>query len=121
MKIALFKNMKGLIHGPDPKRISCDYTGVLKIGKTEIDIESGGSAIMPQLFYGSTGNFEASFTVKSGEKYDLGKVAVRSGWIHPPDSTTVELMELRCRADEAEDRIASLEGLFDTNALNFLI
>jgi hypothetical protein len=29
MKLTLFKNMKGLIHGNDPKRIRCDVRGVL--------------------------------------------------------------------------------------------
>ena len=41
MRIQTFKNMKGLIHGGDPKRISCDKSGVLKIGTTEIAITEG--------------------------------------------------------------------------------
>ena len=34
MKITTFNNMKGLIHGADPKRIGCDLGGILKIGTT---------------------------------------------------------------------------------------
>ena len=58
---------------------------------------------------------------EDGEDYTLEKVSVRGGWIQPPDPTTVELMELRCRADRAEERLSELEGLFDTNSLNFII
>ena len=121
MNITLFKNKKGLIHGTDPRRISCDRTGILLIGKTEIEVTSDGHAVLPMLFYGATGEFAASFTEEDGTQYDLGKVIVRGGWIQPPAPEAVELMELRVRADEAEDRLAVLEGLFDTNALNFMI
>ena len=38
MKIQLFKNQKGLIHGEDSKRIGCEQEGVLKIGAVEYDI-----------------------------------------------------------------------------------
>lgn len=125
MKITLFKNGKGLIHGDDPKRIGCDIEGVLKIGTTEVNVS--GTSIMPQLFYGVTGDYKATFT--SGDKvWELEKVAVRGGWIAPPPPTTVELMELRCRAEEAEAELEMLRGkirelgeIFDTNSLNFLI
>jgi hypothetical protein len=30
-------------------------------------------------------------------------------------------MELRCRADAAEEKLEELSNLFDTNSLNFLI
>lgn len=121
MKITLFKNKKGLLHGPDPKRIEGDISGVLKIGSAEIDVHAGTKEIMPMLFYGCTGDYPATFETAYGEPYDLGKVSVRNGWVQPPHPSTVELMELRCRADEAEDRLMALEGLFDTNSLNFLI
>jgi hypothetical protein len=121
MKITTFKNMKGLIHGSDPKRIGCDSPGVLRIGKTAINVEAGEEAIMPMLFNGSTGNYDSTFTEKGGEVYDLGKTAVKNGWIQPPHPTAVELMELRCRADRAEARIEELSNIFDTNSLNFLI
>lgn len=121
MKLTLFKNKKGLIHGPDPKRIGCETAGVLKIGKTEIKIMPGEEAIMPMLYQGSTGNYAAVFTAENGEVYNLEKVFVRIGWIQPPHPMTVELMELHCRADEAEERIEKLSGIFDTNSLNFLI
>ena len=120
MKITLFKNKKGLIHGADPKRISCPAEGILRIGRTEIDMEAGEEALMPMLFYGCSGEYEASFET-CGTVYDLGKIVLRGGWIQPPDPMAVELMELRHRTDEAEAKIAVLEGIFDTNALNFII
>ena len=128
MKIQTFNNMKGVIHGSDPKRIGCDKEGVLKIGATEINISPGADSIMPMLFHGATGNYEATFTDKHGIIYNLAKVAVRNGWILPPSETAVEIMELRCRADAAEEecdalreQIRELSEIFDTNSLNFLI
>lgn len=121
MKITIFKNKKGLIHGPDPKRIGCNRAGTLKIGTTVINISPGEDAIMPQLFNGCTGDYDATFTTSGGVVYKLEKVAVRGGWIQPPPPTTVELMELRVRADTAEERIEELSNIFDTNSLNFLI
>lgn len=121
MKITTFKNMKGLIHGGDPKRMGCDKTGVLKIGKAEINISPGEDSIMPMLFNGCSGDYEATFTTSSGVVYRLEKVAVRGGWIAPPPPATVELMELRCRADAAEEKLEELSNIFDTNSLNFLI
>lgn len=121
MKITTFKNGKGLIHGPDPKRIGSDVAGILKIGKVEVNISAGEDAIMPLLFQGCTGDYDATFTTTGGKVYNLEKVAVRDGWIKPPSPTTVELMELRCRADAAEEKIEELSNIFDTNSLNFLI
>ena len=120
MKITLFKNKKGLIHGADPKRISCPAEGILRIGRTEIDMEAGEEALMPMLFYGCSGEYEASFET-CGTVYDLGKIVLRGGWIQPPDPMAVELMELRYRTDMAEKRIEELASIFDTNSLNFLI
>ena len=128
MTITTFKNKKGMIHGKDPKRIGCATDGVLKIGNTEISVSSTGDSIMPLLFYGGTGDYNATFTDTFGRVYNLEKVAVRGGRITPPPPTAVEIMELRCRADAAEDecealreRIRELENIFDTNSLNFLI
>lgn len=121
MKLTTFKNMKGLIHGSDPKRVGCEVAGVLKIGKVEINITPGEDSIMPMLFNGCTGDYDATFTDKAGRVFKLEKVAVRGGWIAPPPPTTVELMELRCRVDAAEEKIEELDGIFDTNSLNFLI
>lgn len=128
MKIQTFRNMKGIIHGNDPKRIGCDRSGILKIGNTEIKISAEEDAIMPLLFHGATGDYDATFTGEGGVVYTLDKVAVRGGRIAPPPPTAVELMDLRCRADEAEaerdamkEDIKVLEKIFDTDALNFLI
>ena len=121
MKLTTFNNMKGLIHGSDPKRIGCDKAGVLKIGKVEINLTPGEDSIMPMLFNGCTGDYDATFTDSHGRVYHLEKVAVRGGWIQSPPPTTVELMELRHRTDIAEEKIEELSNIFDTNSLNFLI
>lgn len=128
MKIQTFRNMKGLIHGKDPKRIECDRDGILKIGDTEIVVSQGGDSILPVLFHGATGDYDATFTDEQGNTYTLDKVKIRQGRITPPPTTTVELMELRVRVDALEREIAILSGktedlgnIFDTNSLNFLI
>ena len=121
MKLTTFNNMKGLIHGSDPKRIGCERAGVLKIGKVEINLTPEEDSIMPMLFNGCTGDYEATFTDKLGRVYHLEKVAVRGGWIQSPPAYIVELMELRCRAENAEEKLVELSNIFDTNALNFLI
>lgn len=128
MKIQTFRNMKGLIHGNDPKRIGCDKEGVLRIGPTEISVSPGADSILPILFHGADGDYDATFTDVLGAVYTLDKVAVRGGRIAPPTPTAVEFMELRCRLDEAEaerdalrERVFELEHIFDTNSLNFLI
>jgi hypothetical protein len=121
MKITTFKNMKGVIHGPDPKRIGCDRAGTLKIGNTSIDISPESDSIMPLLFNGCSGDYNATFTTKAGVVYTLEKVEVRDGRIMPVSPVAVELMELRLRADAAEEKIEELSNIFDTNSLNFLI
>lgn len=128
MKIQTFRNMKGIIHGSDPKRIGCDRSGVLKIGSTEIKISGVEDEIMPLLFHGITGDYKATFTDGEGAVYTLEKVSVRGGRIVPPSPTDVEIMSLHCRADEAEaerdvlkEKVRDLENIFDTNSLNFLI
>lgn len=128
MQIQTFRNMKGLIHGSDPKRIGCEKSGVLKIGTTEISISAKEDSIMPLLFHGTSADYKATFTDMGGATYDLGKVEVRNGRINPPDPTAVEIMELRLTSEslEAENEalrreIEELRGIFDTNALNFLI
>ena len=128
MKIQTFKNMKGIIHGSDLKRIGCEMSGTLKIGNTEIKISAEEDAVLPSLFHGATGDYNATFTDGNGEVYTLEKVAVRGGRIVPPSPTAVEIMELHCRADIAEaerdalrEKVRELENIFDTNSLNFLI
>lgn len=128
MKITTFKNMKGLIHGNDPKRIGCDMDGVLRIGRAEIQISANADSIMPTLINGATGDYDATFTDICGRVYHLEKVAIRGGRIAPPPPVAMELMELRCRAENAEqecerlrEEIRDLKNIFDTNSLNFLI
>ncbi len=128
MKIQLFRNGTGLIYGGDPKRMSCDSSGALRIGDTEISVAQGEEAVMPYLFHGATGNYSAVFIDTEGRTFALERVLVRSGRLVSPPPTAVEIMELRCRADKAEEelevlrkRIGELEGIFDTDSLNFLI
>lgn len=128
MKIQTFLNMKGIIHGSDPKRIGCEKSGILKIGNTEIKISGEEDAVMPSLFHGISGDYDATFTDEEGNVYTLEKVAVRGGRIEPPPATAVEIMDLRCRTDKAEaerdflrEEIHRLDKIFDTDSLNFLI
>lgn len=127
MNIQLFMNKKGIIYGDDPKRITCDSEGLLKIGDAEIDVTPHKECIMPALFYGASGRFGATY-LTNGELYELGEVVVRKGRIEPPSSQTVEIMALHFRADEAEKErnllkkeVEELKEIFDTNSLNFLI
>ena len=128
MKITTFKNGKGLIHGNDNKRIGCDRDGVLRIGNTEISISSKRDSILPLLINGGTGDYDATFIDICGKVYHLEKAAIRGGRIAPPSDVAMEFMELRCRADHAEqecerlrEEIRDLKNIFDTNSLNFLI
>ena len=128
MRIQLFKNGKGLIHGEDSRRIGCAIEGTLKIGTAVVNVASISESIMPQLFNGSSGTYNASFTTDEGNVYVLERVTIKGGRIVPPSQTSVELMELRCRVDVLEDRcnrlenkVDELDNIFDTNSLNFLI
>ena len=128
MILQTFKNKKGLIYGPEPKRIGCDKEGTLRIGTAEVSISPLAETIMPVLFNGSAGTYKATFTDKYGEVYDLGKIAIKAGRIVPPSDTAVELCELRYRAEVLEadneairQEMRELRNIFDTNSLNFLI
>jgi hypothetical protein len=128
VKIQLFKNDKGLIHGPDPKRITCDIGGVLKIGSAKIEVKPETENIFPLLFNGSTGKYKANFTSDIGTVYELSDVTVKGGRILHPSQVDIELMELRCRAEaleaecaEMREEIIQLKNIFDTNSLNFLV
>lgn len=128
MKIQTFDNGKGLIHGTDSKRIGCDKEGVLKIGTVEVNISTDTDSIMPPLFNGCSGSYNATFTDKAGITYDLARVEIKDGRITPPHPMAVELMELRCRIEAIEKicvimdgQIDELSHIFDTDALNFLI
>lgn len=128
MRIQLFKNNKGMIHGSDVKRIGCDIEGTLRIGSAEISVPPETEAVMPVLFNGSSGVYKATFTSVAGNEYELEKVTVKGGRIAPPTQTSLELMELRCRVEALEDlcekqqdKILELSNIFDTDSLNFLI
>lgn len=128
MKIQLFENEKGLIHGTDTKRIKCKADGLLRIGATEIKVTANEDVVMPLLFNGTSGTFNADYTSAIGIVYKLERVTVKGGRIVPPSQTAIELMELRCKSEALESRCAALEAevnelknIFDTDSLNFLI
>ena len=128
MKIQLFKNDKGIIHGLDSKRITCDIGGVLKIGTAKIEVKPDTENIFPLLFNGGTGKYKASFTSDSGCVYELAVVTVKGGRVLPPTETALEIAELRSTIEYLEDRyermeeaIEELRNIFDTNSLNFII
>lgn len=128
MKIQTFKNMTGIIHGTDNKRIGCDKEGVLKIGSTEVSVSPEKDSVMPLLFNGWTGKSSATFTDKEGNVFDLGQVTFKNGRVVSPRSEVVEIAELRARVDLLENEnvslweaIQDLRNIFDTNSLNFLI
>jgi hypothetical protein len=128
MKIQLFNSGKGLIHGDDPKRISSGIGGTLKIGTAEIKLSHDEETVMPLLFNGASGKYNATFTSVVGCVYQLERLTIKGGRIVPPSQTTIELMELQCKMDSLEERCSYLEdkvrelaNIFDTNSLNFLI
>lgn len=128
MKITLFTNKTGLIHGDDPRHIHCETAGILKIGKNEIKITQDEGDLFPNLFNGQSLEHLATYTTDDGVEYNLGKIIIRRGWIGKPSDTQLELMDLRCRAETAEAErdamraeIEELKNIFDTNSLNFLI
>lgn len=128
MKIALFNNKKGLIYGGDPKRISCDKEGTLHVGATTINLTPGKDEIMPLLFHGATGSYNATFTDATGDNYALEKLTIQAGRIVAPSQLVADIMELRCELDRANDKmdlimakITELDQVFDTDSLNFLI
>lgn len=127
MNIQLFINKQGIVYGNDNKRIYCDREGVLVIGSTKVQVNVNADNVMPLLFYGASGDYEAKF-VTNDATYDLGKVTLCSGRIVPPSPEEVKIMDLTCRADQAErerdemrEKIEELSNIFDTNSLNFII
>ena len=128
MKLQLFKNMKGLIHGSDPCRISCDIGGVLRIASAEIRISPGIESIVPVLLNGSNGVYKGTFTTNNGEVYELEKFAIKGGRICPPSEEALFRAEVQSRLEVLEkdydllyEKVRELSNIFDTNSLNFLI
>jgi hypothetical protein len=128
MIIQLFNNKNFLVHGEDNKRLTCERSGTLRIGNTEIPVKANEENILPPLFFGASADFKASFVTADGDIYEGGKVSVRSGRLLSAPPEKVEMMELHIRCDEAEKRqkenrkdIDMLKKLFDTNSLNFIM
>ena len=128
MIIQLFNNKNFLIHGEDNKRLTCEKSGTLRIGDTDVPVKAGEECILPALFFGASADFKTTFIADDGAVYDGGRISVRSGRILAAPSERVEMMELHIRLDEAEKRLKQAEDdleklkhIFDTNSLNFII
>lgn len=128
MIIQLFNNKNFLIHGEDNKRLTCEKSGILRIGNEDIPIKANEECILPALFFGTSADFKTTFITDDGVVYDGGKVSIRSGRVLAASSGQVEMMELHIRCDEVEKRLARaeeslerLKNIFDTNSLNFII
>lgn len=128
MKITLFTNNTGLIHGDDPRHIHCESPGTLKIGRHEIRVTEKEDELFPNLFNGCSLEHLAKYVTDDGTEYNLGKLIIRRGWIGKPSDTQLELMDLRCQLEEKteemktmREEIEELKNIFDTNSLNFLL
>lgn len=128
MIIQLFNNKNFLIYGDDNKRLTCDRSGTLRIGNTDIPVTANEECVLPALFFGASADFKATFTTLDGVEYDGGKISIRSGRVLAAPSEKIEMMTLHVRCDEAEKRLKKaeedlerLKNIFDTNSLNFII
>ena len=128
MKIQLFLDKTGFIHGTDTGKITASADGFLTIGKDKIELKANEIKTVPNLMRGGSGICKTQFETLDGDIYSLNNVVVRGGRIAPPSAATLDIMELKLRADKAEiecremrEKIHELENIFDTNSLNFLI
>ena len=129
MKLYTFSNKKCVIFGHDPTRLECEREGTLKIGATKIQVAPGEPISLPPIV---DGTYKPSFTDLDGTVYEGYVTVVRNGRITPPSKEVLELLDLRCRYEELQTKMAEkfdaidkeiqeLKGIFDTNSLNFII
>ena len=129
MKLYTFSNKKCVIYGHDPTRLECEREGTLRIGATKIQVIPGEPISLPSI---ADGTYKPSFTDSDGTVYEGYVTVVRNGRITPPPKETLELLDLRCRYEELQTKMADkfdaidkeikeLKGIFDTNSLNFII
>lgn len=129
MKLYTFSNKKCVIFGHDPTRIECEREGWLKIGPTKIRVTPGEPTTLPPI---EDGTYKPSFTESDGTVYEGYVLVARNGRITPPSKEVWELLDLRCRYEELQNKMAEkfnaidkeiqeLKSIFDTNSLNFII
>ena len=126
MKLHLFKDGSGTIHGADQHHISINIAGTLTVGNTAITVTVGDFVCLPPLKDGT--QHVAKFTTADGTVYSLGRYNVRNGLLVSSTAYTAQEIKLKHRADKLEtelqelrSRFDKLEKAFDTNSLNFLI
>jgi hypothetical protein len=129
MRLYTFSNKKCVIFGHDPTRLECEREGWLKIGATKIKVTPGDTTMLPPIV---DGTYKPSFLESDGSVYEGYVTVVRNGRITPPSKEVLELLDLRCRYEELQTKMAEkfdaidkeikeLKSIFDTNSLNFII
>lgn len=129
MRLYTFSNKKCVIFGHDPYHLECEREGWIKIGPTKIKVTPGEPITLPPI---EDGTYKPSFTDSKGSVYEGYVLVVRNGRITPPSKEVFELLDLRCRYEELQTRMAEkfeaidkeiqeLKSIFDTNSLNFII
>lgn len=123
MRIHIFKNGTGVIHGGDPRRLFCDCKVTLNIGGAFTEVTPTGVPA-PAL----TDGIHTAVASTADKEYILGSYTVRGGVIIPSgkySTNEIKLMhrcdELENKLDEITERVYKLEHEFDTDSLNFII
>ena len=109
MNIILFNN-GGLIVGKEQSEIACSYSGVLKIGNSNITIKEKTSIELPILCDGKTGEFGARFTKDDGTVYNLVNVHLVDGIIAPPADEIENFVRLYKTANRLDKIIEQLQN-----------
>lgn len=125
MRIHLFNDKTAVVHGIDARNIIADKCGTLLIGGKKIPVFASRLTTLPSI---PDSTYIVKFEGDDGAVYNIGSVAIHNGGIVSNKSYTERELALRHSLDEAEDRIAeltervdTLEKIFDTDSLNFLI
>lgn len=125
MRIHLFNDKTGVIHGIDSRNLIADKCGTLLIGGKKIPVFDSRLTALPAIL---DSTYMAKFEGCDGVIYHIGSVAIHNGGLVSNKSYTERELALRHALDEAEVRIAeltervdALEKIFDTDSLNFLI
>ncbi len=125
MRIHLFNDKTGVVHGIDSRNIIADKCGTLIIGGKKIPVLASRLTALPAI---PDSTYMVKFEGVDGFSYHIGSVAIHNGGIVSNKSYTERELALRHALDKAENRIAeltervdALEKIFDTDSLNFLI
>lgn len=124
MKLHIFNDRLACLDGTDVSKISCDKSGVLKIGESSIDITERIPAAVPMLF---DGVYIITFTDTEGKVYSCSNTRVKNGRVVLVSTMTPGEIELRYRYEKLEaslesltKRVVAIEKEYDFNALSFL-